>query len=357
MAKLAKKSSENMPPLPIDDFELLGFERLTSYFAEAISANRLHSAYIICGLEGIGKIRFALKLVAALLAPKIAEIDMFGETLSQGELLIDWDSPIIAQIAHYSNPDFLYIAPEYDEKKQKYKDIIQIDAVRRVSNFIHHKASNQYKVVLIEPLEAMNNAAANALLKCLEEPPPQTIFLTISHQPAKLLPTILSRCQLLYLNDLSQDNFIKIMKNQNVDVDNYDFLYHLSSGSVGLALQIQQTDYLDYFQKIVGLPLQNPREKLTKAIKISEIIAKDNAFNLKLFAILIDFLIYEIIYFSRFGQSKTNVISLETLSQIAAIKTALEWFDCQELIKNTINQASLLYFDKKQVILSCLSHF
>ena len=79
------------------------------------------------------------------------------------------------------------------KKSSKQISVAQIRALNDVVNLSSHRSG--YKIVLIHPAEAMNVAAANALLKNLEEPPPQTLFILVTHRPHHLLPTIHSRCR------------------------------------------------------------------------------------------------------------------------------------------------------------------
>jgi len=111
-----------------------------------------------------------------------------------------------------SHPDFRRLEPEIlarqrvsveveDEpaptaaKPQKASSEIKVDQVRELDGFLNlHAHRGGRRVVLVHPAEAMNANAANALLKGLEEPQPDAHFILVSHRPARLLPTIRSRC-------------------------------------------------------------------------------------------------------------------------------------------------------------------
>ena len=87
----------------------------------------------------------------------------------------------------------------------------QIEALREVLEGIRLKPFEaRYRLVLIEPAEALNKASANALLKALEEPPPATVFVLISHNPALLLPTIISRCQVLRFSAAAVESYVAL---------------------------------------------------------------------------------------------------------------------------------------------------
>lgn len=150
---------------------------------------RLHHAWILQGMPGIGKGQLARAMAAALLCE---------EPDAQGGACGVCTGCHLFELGHH--PDFrvLQPPPEEDEKGKRKLPIIAIEQVRELADFIGLTAHRgAYRVVLVEPAEALNAAAANALLKTLEEPPEKTLFLLVSHQPSRLLPTIKSRCRSL----------------------------------------------------------------------------------------------------------------------------------------------------------------
>ncbi|MBD8575721.1 DNA polymerase III subunit delta' [Pseudomonas syringae] len=134
-------------------------------------------AYLLHGPAGIGKRALAERLMAHLLCQRPEALDACGQCKSCLLLLAG------------SHPDNYILEPEEADKP------IKVDQVRDLVSFVVQTAQmGGRKVVLIEPVEAMNINAANALLKSLEEPSGNTVLLLVSHQPSRLLPTIKSRC-------------------------------------------------------------------------------------------------------------------------------------------------------------------
>ncbi len=134
-------------------------------------------AYLLHGPAGIGKRALAERLAALLLcAAPTAEGACGG---CKACLLLRAGT----------HPDFFDLQPEEPDKP------IKVDQVRELVDFVAQTAQlGGRKLVLLEPAEAMNLNAANALLKSLEEPSGDTVLLLVSHQPSRLLPTIRSRC-------------------------------------------------------------------------------------------------------------------------------------------------------------------
>ncbi len=134
-------------------------------------------AYLLHGPAGIGKRALADRLMALLLCQRPAADGACGTC--KGCMLL----------AAHTHPDHYILEPEEVDKA------IRVDQVRQLVGFVTQTAQlGGRKVVLLEPAEAMNLNAANALLKSLEEPAGDTVLLLISHQPSRLLPTIKSRC-------------------------------------------------------------------------------------------------------------------------------------------------------------------
>ncbi|MBM7061005.1 DNA polymerase III subunit delta' [Pseudomonas sp. UL073] len=134
-------------------------------------------AYLLHGPAGIGKRAFAERLLALLLCRSPQNLEACGKCKA------------CLLLAAGTHPDAFALEPEEADKA------IKVDQVRDLVGFVTQTAQlSGRKLVLVEPVEAMNLNAANALLKSLEEPAGNTVLLLISHQPSRLLPTVKSRC-------------------------------------------------------------------------------------------------------------------------------------------------------------------
>ena len=141
--------------------------------------NRLPHALLFTGVEGVGKAVFAEHFVRSLLCPKAA---------TQGDACHQCHACRL--VTGNTHPNVLRIIPEKEGQS------IKIDQIREVTEFVSQSSlQGDYRIVIVNPANAMNANAANALLKTLEEPASGAILILISHQAARLPATILSRCQ------------------------------------------------------------------------------------------------------------------------------------------------------------------
>lgn len=154
--------------------------------------DRLPHALLLIGQKGLGKFELARGFAASLLC----EQPQTDGRACGGCLACNWQ-------AQGNHPDFRLLQPdaladeiEVEEGKKKPSRQITIDQVRGLDDFLNvgtHRGG--LRIVIVNPTEAMNRNTANALLKTLEEPSPGTLFLLVSNEPMRLLPTIRSRCQ------------------------------------------------------------------------------------------------------------------------------------------------------------------
>jgi DNA polymerase III subunit delta' len=189
-------------------------------------SGRLPHALLLSGPDGVGMEHFAMCFSAYLLCREKAKAYACGNCKSC--VLFKTDN----------HPDMYRLEPEETAKQ------IKVDDIRRVIEYIQlssHYTSN--KIALISPAEAMNRNAANALLKTIEEPPPEVIFLLVTSVPARLPVTIRSRCQAQIFSRVSQDLGVDwLSKITGMEGDGARELLNLAQGRPILALEMSEND-------------------------------------------------------------------------------------------------------------------
>jgi len=195
-------------------------------------------ALLFRGPAGVGKRLFARGLAAAL--------NCRGGQPGQFALTACGSCSSCKKLRSGNHPDFLVIQPE--------KDAIKIGQVREMSRAITYPPyESTYRVVLLEDVHAMQAAAANSLLKTLEEPPAGNILILTAEASREVLPTILSRCQVVPFLPLTEDETLTAIKRvlPELDDDTARLLARFSDGSPGKALLLHRLNMIDLLQRLV----------------------------------------------------------------------------------------------------------
>ncbi len=163
----------------------IGHKKQWNFLKSKFDSNQLSHAYLFTGPREIGKKEFAVEFSKLL------------NCVSEGNKPCQKCANCLA-IEKNSFPDFIVISAS--ERDEKFGDggEIKISQIRQVNNFLNYKSYyGSYKIVVIEGAENMNQEAQSCFLKTLEEPKGKTLIILISSKPDMLLPTILSRCQVV----------------------------------------------------------------------------------------------------------------------------------------------------------------
>ena len=167
--------------------------------AEAFASGRMHHAWLIAGIEGIGK---------TTLAYHIAQHVLSGGENKIGKL--DMNHRVAKLVMAEAHPDMLVIRRAADEKTGELRNVIVVDDALRIASFLHKTATHGgWRVVIIDEAHTLNRHGQNAILKILEEPPAR-VLITVT-TPGALLPTIRSRCRVLPLAPLDTKHMKTIL--------------------------------------------------------------------------------------------------------------------------------------------------
>ncbi|SMX43847.1 DNA polymerase III subunit delta' [Maliponia aquimaris] len=244
-------------PHPRETARVLGQAQAEQTFLAAYTSGRMHHGWLLTGPRGLGKATLAWSIARFLLATPPAEGDgLFGAPTPPDSLHIDPDHPVARRTRALSEPGLFLLRRGPNEKGDKLADVIRVQEVRRLGGFFAMSAADGgRRVVIVDSADEMNTQAANALLKMLEEPPARTTLLLLSHQPARLLPTIRSRCRTLRLAPLDADDMAQALAQAGAEVapDEVAALTVLAEGSVGAALRLITLDGLALYRDILGL--------------------------------------------------------------------------------------------------------
>ncbi|MCF6304261.1 MAG: DNA polymerase III subunit delta' [Rhodobacteraceae bacterium] len=241
-------------PHPRENKPLIGQQQAEADFLSAYNTGRLHHAWLIGGPRGIGKATLAWRIARFLLSTEPA--GMFG----QPENLSSPDAhPVTRRINALAEPGVYICRRGWDEKKKRLKTVITVDEVRKLKSFFTMSATDGgWRVAIVDAAEELNSAAANALLKILEEPPEKAIILLVSHQPSKLLPTIRSRCRMLRCETLGADDLLQVLQQTGFEANNPQALAELAIGSPGDAIRLISGNGIETYQNIINILAKAP---------------------------------------------------------------------------------------------------
>jgi DNA polymerase III subunit delta' len=214
--------------------QIRGQDHALSILRQALAHGRLAHAYLFVGPDGVGKRLTALNLAKAMncLAPPEA-----AESCEQCLSCLKINSS--------NHADVLPVEPD--------GDFIKIDQVRELQRQLRFRPmEGGRRACIIDSADRLNEAAANALLKTLEEPPAETHLFLITARPHYLLPTILSRCQWVKFKPLSRTHIAGILRRVSSLSEEQAFFYaSLSGGSAGQAISLG--DRLDFQKRLEWL--------------------------------------------------------------------------------------------------------
>ena len=211
-----------------------GHDAVVALFRRALERQRLASSFLFAGPSGIGKRSFVLKLAQAMLCQKRPEA-----ALDPCETC-----PSCTMVLAGTHPDLDLVGKPADKSFLPLELLIGQRDHRRQEGLCHNISLKPFmggrKIAVIDDADFLNAEGANCLLKTLEEPPPQSVLILIGTSPAKQLPTIRSRCQLVRFQPLSAEVVAELLLSKGLVADAAESrrLAQHAEGSVQRALEL-----------------------------------------------------------------------------------------------------------------------
>ena len=211
-----------------DNWNMLGHEWAVDMLHQQVAHGEARHAYLFCGPPGLGRRTLALRLAQALNCTK---------TIAPGiPCGVCRDCKQIEEMRH---PDMNVIQAVDEDGVSKENGTLKVDQVRAVQHSLSLRPYQaKYRVALFLRFQDANDNAANALLKTLEEAPAHAILLLTADTPEQLLPTIISRCEVLRLRALPISAIESDLLDRGVDEERARLLAHISGGRPGYARRL-----------------------------------------------------------------------------------------------------------------------
>ncbi|PIE16309.1 MAG: DNA polymerase III subunit delta' [Rhodobacterales bacterium] len=345
-------------PHPRETETIIGQQAAEQAFLEAYNLSRLHHAWLITGIRGVGKATLAWKLARFLLAqPEEGPSLLLDAPPKPDSLAVSPDHPVSHRLQALSEPRLFLLRRAWDDKAKRLKPVITVDEVRKLRNFFALSAADGgWRVVIVDTADEMNPNAANALLKLLEEPPDRTVMFLISHQPSRLLPTIRSRCRALRCAPLGADDMATALAAAGATSPaNPEALASLSGGSVGEALRLINLGGQESYQELINLFQTLPRLDRARALRLAEsVVGKTKEARYDLLLTLMD------LFLARVARSgATGMAPFEAAEGEAALLLRLApsphaarvWAQLQQELGNRIRHGRAVNLDPAALIL------
>jgi DNA polymerase-3 subunit delta' len=322
---------------------LFGHQAAARELAGALRSGRMHHGWLIVGPEGIGKATLAYHFARQVLA---------------GSEAVDRDHPVFRKVAALSHPNLLLIRRSWVEKSKRWSQWIGVDEVRRLRAFLGHSAGEGgWRVVIVDRADDLNQSAANALLKALEEPPPQTLFLLISSAEGRLPVTIRSRARALRLSSLGEEDLrgavLAALERDGREADDEALAtaLALSQGSVRRALELVSSEGIELYRQIAGALAELPEVEGPRLHRQADrLAAPGESERLDLYFSLLLGLIERLIRFAATGRGATKEEQRIARRLVSPANLAY-WAEAWENISEARAEAFGLNLDKSLLLL------
>lgn len=329
-------------PLPRERSRLVGHAAAETALLEAYRSSRIHHGWLIGGARGIGKATLAYRFARFVLTHPDPSAPAVRDAR---DLSVDPQARVARWIAAGAHPDLLPLRRPWNDKEKRFKTELPVDEVRRTVGFFGSTAAEGgWRVAIVDPADEMNAAAANALLKILEEPPSRSLILVLSHQPGRLLPTIRSRCRRLDLAPLADEEVLAALQGlgfaERTDASTLAAAARLSEGSVRRAVVLVENDGVGLHRRIETLTGRLPAVDWRAVHALAdEVTAKgaDEAFEMA-----IDFVLAHAVARAR------------TAAEAGATARAAAWAEAHAAIGREVATVDALNLDKRSLVLSIL---
>lgn len=347
-------------PHPRETQVLFGHGEQQADFLRSFNSGRLHHAWMLTGPKGVGKATLAWRLARFLLAAPDADGGMFAPPPPQ-TLDVSPDHPVARRLLQGAEPRHFLLRRGPNDKETALSQVISVDEVRKMKTFFTLSAADGgRRTAIIDSLDEMNTAASNALLKLLEEPPANVTLFLIAHQPARLLPTIRSRCRELRLAPLAAQDLADALTQAGGDVAPEDrtALAELSGGSVGEAFRLTHLDGLKLYTALIRLFATLPRLDRPQALALADLAStRGAAETFDLLVTLTDLFLARLARRGTTGQTPSEAAPDEArlLARLAPDpQTARVWADLAQSLSARVRRGKAVNLDPAALLMDML---
>ena len=295
-----------------------------------LKQRKMTGSWMIIGPYGVGKKAFAESLCSFLLTGNWEQkLDFHPD--------VKWVERSLTEEEKKETVKAILAGKEVsqsDEGRARKKEIT-VDDIRDALKFLSLKSSGSgLRILIVNLADEMNENAANALLKMLEEPYPNTLILLLCQNTGRLLPTIRSRCRKIMLRPLPFDTICNQIRQNFPACKDVELIATLCDGSIGLAKDIIENNGIELYQNVLSLCVPASQLNIEKLSLFADMIQKDD----RAYALMKVFIL--------------NIINEQAKKEAkAGMILAEHWTDLYQEAAQIFRQIDTLYLDKKQFIM------
>ena len=249
--------AETSLPPPNANTEMLGHGAIEKQLLDLFNEGKLPHAMIFAGPMGVGKATMAFRLARFLF--KHGKNDdqggLFGDAPPEPTSLdVSSDDPVTQKVASGGHPDLRYFERPLTPAGIK-KTVFDVETVRKIAPFLRmSSAEGGWRVVIADEADLMNKEAQNAILKILEEPPPQALLILVCDRLGTMIPTIRSRCRTFLFQALDAEPMASLLKRAAPHASSGEIktLTELADGSIGRALELHEEESVKTLDTILA---------------------------------------------------------------------------------------------------------
>lgn len=364
--------ADDKAPRPRANPDLVGHEAAEATLLAAWNSGRLPHAWLIAGPRGIGKATLAYRFARFALAEGAARADQAGGLFGGGgpppaprTIALSTEHPVFRRVAAEGHADMLTLQPGMPNPNSsppnKPSQEIIVHWVRRAVDLLHRTAAEGgWRVVVIDTAEDMNDSAQNALLKALEEPAPQCLLLLVSNAPGRLLPTIRSRCRMLFLQPLAATTVDRLLQRYRpaVQADERQTLIGLCDGSIGRAMELADRGGAELYRTLLDLLAGLPRLDTGSVHGFAETMSRKGEDAQGGFRTALDLMGGIVHRLAKTAAGERAVLPAEAqLAARCAGRGAQPWVEAWDRLGRLESAGDGLNLDRKAVLLSAFAAF
>ena len=327
---------------------VFGHDGPISEFETALASGRMHQAWLLVGPEGVGKATLAYRFARTVLAQ--TDASTIGD--------VPATHPMFRKVADLAHPNLLLIRRSWIEKSKRYSQWIGVDEVRRLRAFLGNTAgADGWRVVIVDRADELNQNAANALLKALEEPPPLTLFLLVSNAEGRLPVTIRSRARALRLGALDDQPLEAAVRaafardGHEADAKALRLALPLAQGSVRRALELVSGEGIQLYDQILATFGHLPElDGATLHKQVERLSGAGDTERLELYLALLLGLIERLIRARATGEAASEM-EQDLAKRLVSIDNLALWADAWETISKARAESFALNLDRSLLVL------